>query len=238
MTLNYGTWSAGLANLLVISSADANFVAALPIIVDQAEQDMYRTLDLLATRVTDSTGALTAGSHIFTLPTDVGTYLVVEGINVITPSTASVSTGTRVPLTATSIEFLDMCYPSNTALSTTPEFYAMRDNATLRLGPTPDANYPVEVRGTQRPTPLSSANSSTILTQMLPDAFMTGSCMFGAAYLKNFGAQSDDPRSGMSWSTLYEKQMQSANVEEVRKKFWSQGWTNKNPSPVASPPRV
>lgn len=239
MSLNYSAYISQLANLLVVSSNDTNFQTQLPGIIDNGEQRMYRELDLLATRVTDQTATLTSGSRVFTLPTDVGTYLVVEGVNVITPVTASASVGTRVPLTNTSVEFIDLCYPSNVTNQTVPEFWAMKDNASLLVGPSPNAAYTVEIRGTQRPTPLSSANSSTILTQMLPDAFMAASMIYSYAYLKNFGAAgADDPQGSVFWTQQYDKYMASANVEEIRKKHWAQGWTNKLPSPVSTPARA
>jgi len=222
---------------MVISTADANFNTMLPGMIDYAEQRLYRELDLIYTRVTDSTVSFVPGSHTLTLPTDVGTYLVVEQVNVITPSSAVAATGTRVPLVNTSVDFIDLTYPSQN-FQTVPEFFAMKDNAHILLGPTPDSSYQAEIRGTQRPTPLSSANSSTILCQMLPDVFIAASMVFGAGYMRDFGAQSDNPQIAQSWEAQLGKLMQSANVEELRKRYMSQGWTNQQPSQIATPPRV
>lgn len=238
MSLTYTTYVSQLANLLVVSSADTNFQTQLPGIIDNGEQRVYRELDLLATRVTDQTGTLTSGSRVFTLPTDIGIYLVVDSVNVITPVTASASTGTRVPLTNATVEFIDLCYPSDNSNQTVPEFWSMKDNASILVGPSPNAGYTVEIRGTQRPTPLSSANSSTILTQMLPDVFMAASMIYASAYLKNFGAATDNPQMATFWDAQYTKYMQSADLEEARKKFRSEGWTAKSPSKVATPQRV
>jgi hypothetical protein len=238
MSVNYTTYTSQIANITAISSNDANFQTMLPGMIDYAEQRMYRETDLLATRVTDSTGNLTTGNRTFTLPTDVGTYLVIEEANVISPATATSSTGTRIPLVNTSRSFIDLCYPSNVTAQGVPEFFAMKDNATILVGPSPNSSYIMEIRGTQRPTPLSAANSSTILTQMLPDAFIAASMVFAAGYMRDFGAQSDNPQMAQSWETQYKTLIQSANVEELRKKYQSQAWTNQLPNPLVQPPRV
>lgn len=238
MSLTYAQYVSQISNLLVILSSDANFQTMLPGMIDYAEQRMYRELDLLATRVTDSSGSLTTNNRNFALPTTTGTFLVVEGVNVITPSSATAATGTRVPLVNTSRDFIDIVYPSNTSGQGTPEFFAMVDNANIIVGGTPNSSYPMEIIGTQRPAPLSASNSSTILTQMLPDAFVAASMVFGSGYTRDFSAQGDNPPQGMSWETQYTKLIGSANVEELRKKYQSQAWTTQIPNPVATPPRV
>ena len=237
-TLNYSVYVSQISNLLVIGSTDSNFQTMLPGMIDYAEQKIYRELDLLATRVTDATAALSSNNRNFALPTTSGTYLVVEEINVITPSTATSTSGTRVPLVNTSRDFIDIVYPSNASGQTTPEFFAMVDNANIIVGPTPDAAYPVEVIGTQRPTPLSASNSSTILTQMLPDLFIAASMIFGSGYTRDFSAQGDNPAQGTSWQMQYDKLVQSANVEELRKKYQGPAWTSYIPTPIATPPRA
>ncbi len=236
--INYTSYVSQISNLMTELSSDPNFQTMLPGMIDYAEQRMYRELDLLATRITDTTGSLVASNRNFTLPTTQGTFLVVEQVNVITPATATVSSGTRVPLVNTSRDVIDICYPSNTSGNTIPEFFAMVNNANIIVGPPPDQSYPVEVVGTQRPTPLSSANPSTILTQMLPDVFIAASMVFGAGYMRDFGSQSDNPQMAQSWEGQYTKLMQSANVEELRKKYQSQGWTDQIPTPIATPQRV
>lgn len=238
MTINYTTYTAQIANLMTEVSSDPNFQTMLPGMIDYAEQRMYRELDLLATRVTDTSGNLTISNRGFTLPTTQGIFLVVEQVNVITPATATAATGSRVPLVCTSRDVIDVCYPSNTAGNKTPEFFAMVNNASIIVGPPPDAAYPVEVIGTQRPAPLSVTNSSTILTSMLPDAFIAASMVFGAGYMRDFGSQADNPQMAQSWETQYKGLIQSANVEELRKKYQSQGWTDQIPTPIATPPRV
>src|SRR4051812_48127323 len=187
MPLNYTTYTAQLANLMVQDPTDANFVTFLPGAIDYAEQRIYRELDLQVTRVVDTTTASSASRNL-DYPTAIGTYLVVEQINVITPVTALSSNGTRNPLTMVTKEYLDFAWPSAVTNQGVPLFFAPLDNDIVVLGPSPDAAYQAEFVGTQRPTPLSAFNSSTFLTQNLPDVFMAASMVFASAYQRDFGA--------------------------------------------------
>jgi len=223
---------------MVQQVTDPNFVTFQPGCIDYAEQRMYRELDLQVSRVVDATSALSSGIRNFTLPTAIGIYTVVEQINVITPVTAFSSNGTRNPLTPITKEYLDFAWPIATANTGVPVYYAPINNTTYVVGPSPDQAYHVEVIGTQRPAPLSASNSSTFLTQFLPDVFMAASMIFATAYQRDFGAQVDDPARAASWESQYTKLMQSANIEELRKRFLGPGWQAMQPSPIATPPRV
>jgi len=239
MSLDYTSYVAQLSNLMVIASSDPGFQTFLPGCIDYAEQRLYRELDLLATRITDATTVVSSGNRNFTLPTTTGTFLVVESINTITPvGLAANSSGSRNPVVFASREFIDVCYPSNSIVTGVPEFAAMASNTQIILGPAPDAGYVAEVVGTQRPTALSSVNTTTILTTMLPDVFMAASMVFGSGFMRDFGSQTDDPQQSGSWETQYQALLRSADVEELRKKYQSQGWTSAKPSQIATPPRA
>jgi hypothetical protein len=239
MPLNYGTYVGQITNLLVVQSTDPNFTTMLPGMIDYAEQRLYRELDLLYTQVTDATTAVSSGNRNFTLPTTTGNpYIIVDNINIITPSTTTSSNGTRNQLMPTSREFLDITYPSGQANTGVPQFFAMASNTDVIFGPAPDAPYTAEVIGVQRPSPLSSGNSSTILTQYVPDLFIAASMIFGSGYQRDFSAQGDNPQAGVAWEKQYMTLFQSASVEQARAKFQSEGWTSDQPSPIATPKRV
>lgn len=236
--LDYTTYVSQIANMIPVGSTDAGFTTMLPDAIDYAEGRMYYELDLLAWRVTDST-TVSSGNRNMTLPTNSGSFLVVEGINIISPSSLSItSSGNRNPVTFTSREFIDATYPSNSVTTGVPLFAARTDNTTVIFGPAPDAPYVAEVYGTQRPTALSSGNSSTILTQMLPEAFFACSMVFVSGYMRNFGAQGSDPQMSQSWETQYRTLMNANNAVEFRKKYQSQGWTPAQPNAIATPQRV
>jgi len=236
MSINYTTYVQQIANLIVISTGDTNFNTMLPGMIDYAEQRMYRELDLQNTRVSDTTVILSSGSNFVTLPTD-QYILVVEQFNVLTPAGALSSNGTRNPLTPTTKEYIDFAWPTSTATAV-PIYMAPLNDTTFKIGPAPDQGYTLEVVGTVRPTPLSAANSSTWLTQHLPDMFIAASMVFAAGYMRNYGAQADDPQMPGSWESQYKTLFASANAEELRKRYQSQGWTAQTPNPIASPPRT
>ena len=223
-----------MANTLVVSQTQAAFVTELPIIIDIAEQECYRELQLLNTIVRDTSGTFTANSRNFTFPQH---FVVSESINVFTP----VSTTTnRLQLIPTTREFIDAVYGNETATSTPsiPHYYAMITDQTIIVGPPPDAAYTAEVVGTIRPTPLSITNPTTYLTQYLPDLFFAASMIVGSGYLQNFGAQSDNPQMATSWKGIFDGLLASANKEEEQKRYASQAWSAKPPAPLATPPRA
>ena len=237
MSLNYTTYVNQLSNLMVNASSDPNFITFLPGCIDYAEQRIYRELDLQTTRISDSASALSSGIRNFTLPTDVGSFVVVEQFNVWSPVGATSSNATRNPLTPVTKEYLDFAWPTSTATGV-PIYYAPLNATNYIVGPCPDQGYTLEVVGTIRPTPLSSGNSSTFISINLPDLFIAASMVFASGYQRNFGGQGDDPKMAASWEAQYKTLFESANAEELRKRFASQGWQAMTPNPIASPPRI
>ena len=223
-----------LANTLVVSSTNLALSIELPIIIDTAEQRCYRELQLLDTIVRDQTSTLTANSRNFTFPQH---FVVSESINVFTPVN---TTTTRLQLIPTTREFLDAVYGNEAAVNSPsiPHYYAMITDQSIIVGPPPDAAYTLEVVGTVRPTPLSSTNTTTYLTQFLPDLFFAASMSFGAGYLQNYGAQSDNPQMATSWEGTFTALLGSANKEEEMKRYASQAWSAKPPASLATPPRA
>ena len=239
MALNYTTYTAQISNLMVIPSSDANFQTMLPGMIDYSEQRIYRELDLLFTQVTDATTTASSGNRNFNLPSATGNpFIIVDNINIITPVTAGSSNGTRNQLTPVSRDFIDIAWPSGQTDTAVPQFWAMLSNSEVIFGPAPDAGYVVEVVGIQRPTPLSTSNSSTILTQYVPDLFIAASMVFASGYMRNFAADGDNPQMGNTWEMQYQKLFQSASVEQARAKSQSEAWTTDSPAQAATPKRV
>lgn len=243
--LTYSTWLQSLYTDLVISSNDANFPNEITNIIDYAEQRIYRELDLLNTVVYDSSAAFTTGTRKFNLPSSISTFVVVNQIYAITPSgQTNPDLGTRNPLQPTSREDLDARFPSSLG-SAVPAWFAMATQTSIIVGPWPDQAYQVEVAGTIRPTALSSTgvsttNATTLLTVYFPDLFLAASLIKGFAYLQNFGASGaiDNPGAGDNWESQYQNLLKGAQLEEARKKFTSEGWSSKQPAPLATPPRT
>jgi hypothetical protein len=238
MSLTYSTYISQISAITVISSNDPNFSIVIPGMIDYAEQRLYREGDFLATYITDTSTNVVANNRIFNYPTGTGTFLVIDQINVYTPAGTTSSNAIRVPLQVSSKQFIDLVYPSNATAIGVPTYFAPATALYCTLGPIPDQSYGVEVIGTQRPTPLSSANPITFLTQTLPDLFIAASMIYISGYMRNFGSQSDDPQMAQSWSAQYDKLFASAEMEELRKKYSSQGWQSQIPNQIATPTRV
>lgn len=234
MSYNYSQYVTDLANLLVVPTSDTGYQTVLPNIIDDAEQRIYRELDLLATIIRDQSGSLTANSRNFTFPQHM---IVVESLNVFTP--AGLTTN-RIQLVETSREWMDRVWGNEAAISSTtyPSWYAPITDQQIIVGPSPGAAFTMEVVGTIRPTPLSASNTTTYLTLYLPDLFMAASMVFAAGYQQNFSSMSDNPAQSMSWESHYQELFKSANTEEMRKKYSSQAWTPKQPTSLATPPRA
>lgn len=236
MSYTYATFTAAFAQQLAISVSDPNFVAMEPSAIDYSENRIYRDLDLLSTIVRDISANMTANSRDFTLPQSGGRFVTTQGINVFTPVGTQT---TRNPLVPTTRDFIDLAWPSNVAANATtiPQYYAMITDQTVIFGPPPGATFTAEIIGTIRPVPLSASNTTTFLTLYLPDLFMAASMIFGAGWSKNFGSQADNPQMAQSWETQYNLLKQSADGEELRKKYQSVNWSSLQPSPIATPPR-
>lgn len=237
MSYTFASWVTALANEIVVDETDPNFVGILSSCIDYGEQRLYRELDLLNT-VTRESAPLIAGNRNFTLPQNNGRFVVTNGFNLITPSTTTnPDLGTRTQLTPASRDFLDSVggSPSYTGL---PVNYAPITDQQFIVGPAwPDQAYTVEVVGTIRPTPLSASNTTTFLTNYLPDLWFAATMIFMTGWQQNFGAQADNSGQAMSWENQYKELFASANLEEQRKRYASGAWGSLSPTPAATPSR-
>lgn len=233
--LTYATYKTALATLSVVPETDPNWLAILPDTIDYAELRIYRDLDLLSTVSTNTSYATAQNTSKVTLAQ--GTFVTLQNVNVITPAgTGSPDAGTRVPLLPVSKEYIQYAWPS-ASNSGTPQYFAMIDEKSFSLGPWPNATYTLEIIGTIRPATLSSTNTTTFISQYLPDLFLMASMIFISGYQRNFGRQSDDPAMSQSYESQYQALLKGAMVEEYRKKYAASAWTSMSPSPVATPTR-
>jgi hypothetical protein len=238
--LNYTTYVQSLANNLVVSSTNADFQGALLNIIDDAEQRLYRELQLLNTVVRDSSIAFTTNTRTFNLPSAQGTFYVVDSIYAITPAgTVNPDQGTHNYLTPASRSFIDALFPSS-AGSGVPAYFAPTTQNSYIVGPWPDQAYQAEVVGTIRPIPISSTNPTTLLSTYFPDCLIAASMVYAAGWQQNFGASGaiDNPAMATNWESHLQTLLKSAETEEAMKKFTSQGWSSKAPAPLATPPRT
>ncbi len=233
MSLTYTQYINSIVNLMPVpSSSDPGFQGMVSNMIDDAEQRLYRELDLVDTiHFDDSAVCNPSFGNIFILPTTNGTPVVVTEFNVYSPAGTFNNVNVVVPASTQMINSL-FDYAG------IPQYFANIGNGTLLLGPAPDQAYTVETWATYRPAPLSVSNATTLLSVFLPDLFVAASMIFASAYMKNFGAAVDDPKMGVTWQSHYDQLLMSAHTEEQRKKFTSQGWSPNEPTSLATPPRT
>lgn len=234
--MNYSQLVSDLSNLLVVPSTDSGFQQILPDLINDAEQRIYRELDFLHTRTTYDTSPVNFvnGSRVINAP---DTAIIIEGLSYISPSGAISSAGTRNQLERTSLDFIDSTWPTE-SVTGPPQFYAMKTDSIVVVAPTPDNNYNAEFTGTFRPDPISVSNTNTWLGDHLGDLLLAACMIFGAAWLRDYGAGSGDPALAMTWENHYSVHKQSAIEEEQRRKSSGQGWTPYSATPLAVPPRT
>lgn len=231
----YNTYVTTLAEMAVVEESNAVFQSLIPSIIDYAELRIYQDLDLLSTVTPNTTFALTALQRNLTLP--IATFITLQDINVLTPvGSSNPNAALRNPCLPVSKNYLDYVYGSS-AGAALPGVFAMINQNTLAFGPWPDLAYGLEIIGTVRPASLASANQTTFIATYLPSLFMMASLIYITAYQRNFGKMVDEPEMAGSYETQYQKLLQSALVEEARKKFQAGGWTSMSPAVAATPTR-
>jgi hypothetical protein len=218
MTLTYSTYVSSLANMLIVAVTDPGFQAMIPNCLDDAELFLQRRLDLVDSTVRDTSATFTLSTRNFSLPTTLGTFIVVDQMNVITPAgITNAENGTRHSLIPASIDTLDALWPSSSG-STIPVYFAMMNQDLAIVGPWPDQTYNIEVVGTQRFTPLYVSQTTSPLSVFFPDLLLAWSLVFASGYQRNFGSMADDPKMAMSWKAHADGMLADAITEENKKK--------------------
>jgi hypothetical protein len=240
--MDYAEYVTALATMAVEEADAAAFLTMVPLAINDAEGRIYRDLNMLNLEVRDGSGSTTGNSRNFQLPTSVGFFQVVSEVAVITPAGTAPDSGTRNVLIPVSQTILDWTWPSVSGAGVPQMFcYASQSQIAgqvhILLGPWADAAYRVEVTGQIQWTPLSASNDETFLSLYYPDLLLAASMIFITGYQKNFGAQSDDPKMGVSWESHYQALLAGSSPLEARKRFAGASWTAKPVEPTAVPQR-
>lgn len=262
--MNYNEITGALQVLAAVpqNSEDSNYEKVLPAAMAYAEGRIYRELNFLATDVL--TGVkLIPNVHEVVLPQDV---LSVHYASVCTPvGDDLVPSMRRHPLERVSEAALNMFWPSPTFKKGLPKkcaiiglrvpgfkipsqlppstqpnppiFQPERFLYNLRLMPTPDRSYWVELNGTVQPVALSQENPDTYLSLHYPDLFIACCMVFITGYQRDYGAQADDPARAMSWEAQYQSLKTGVALEAGMQRGEGPGWTALQPAPIAQQPR-
>jgi len=157
----------------------------LAMFTQQAEQNIYNTVDLPVFRET-SLGSMTAGNSNFTLPASV---LYIYSFAVINDS------GGYEYLLNKDVNFIREAYPNPTSQGQ-PAHYALEDETKLLLGPTPDANYSTQLVYAAYPESIVTAG-----TTWLGDEF--DSALLNGALVEAIRFQKGDPDMVALYQKMY-----------------------------------
>ena len=131
--MNYATLSTLIQQYC--ESTETSFVANIPTFVQLAEERVYNSVQIPAIR-RNQIGTLTIGNKYLTLPSD---WLATFSLAVIDPVTNA-----QEFLLDKDVNFIRQSYPDPDDQAK-PKYYAIFDDNTFILGPTPDLAYQVEM---------------------------------------------------------------------------------------------
>lgn len=145
MALTYTQLSALMQDYLQNSGTE--FVAAIPDIVKSAEDRIYRSVQIPTLRK-NQVAAMTSGNRFLTLPSDfLSSY-----------SFAITTAGSYYYLLEKEVSFIgEACLG---VASAQPRYYALFDDNTFLLGPTPDSAYDVELHYFYEPASIVDTGTS------------------------------------------------------------------------------
>jgi len=143
--------------------------------IESIEDKVRRTVDLNYYRKYD-TATLTVNNPFLPLPSDWEATRYVQLID---------SSDDRTFLIQKDISFMNEYAVDRTSAGAgTPKYYAMWDQDTHYLAPTPNAALTVELAYTYKPAGLTSTNTSTWLSQNAPNVLLYGCILEALGYLK------------------------------------------------------
>ena len=144
----------------------------LAMFTQQAEQKIYTTVDLPAFRK-NQTGSMTSGNKYLTMPTGM---LYVYSLAVIAAN------GSYEFLINKDVNFIREAYPTPTDTAK-PKYYAVFDQNSFILGPTPDASYSSEIHFSYYPESIVTAGT-TWLGEEFDSALLNGALVEAIRFQK------------------------------------------------------
>jgi hypothetical protein len=153
-------------------STETSFVANIPNFVQYAEERIYNTVQLPALRQ-NSTASTTLGNQYMALPSD---WLATYSLAVVDGS------GDYQFLLNKDVNFIRQSYPSASSTGL-PQYYAIWDDNTMLLGPTPDAAYTLELHYYYYPPSIVDAGTSWV-GDNFENVLLYGSLREAYTYLK------------------------------------------------------
>jgi hypothetical protein len=160
--------------------------------IENAEQRIYNTVQLPDLRK-NVTGNMTSGNKYFSLPSD---WLSTFSIAVINDDNE------YTYLLNKDVNFIREAFPdTDSDFYGVPQYYAIFDDTTMLLGPTPDANYNSELHYYYYPESIVTAGT-TWLGDNFDSALLYGALLEAAAFLK------EEPDTVAMYTARYNETMQ------------------------------
>lgn len=179
-------------------ATETTFVNSLPTFIQEAEERILKNVEMPLFRK-NQIGSFTTSNAYLTTPTDfLSPY-----------SLAISSSGNYSYLLLKNVSFI-RDYTPNESTTGLPKYYAMFDDDTFLVAPTPDSNYNVELHYKYRPLSLTAGAESgtTWLSENAPDAMLYGTLVEAATFLKT-------PDEIMLYQQRFDRAMQAlANMGE------------------------
>ena len=153
------------------NNTETNFVAAIPTFIKQAEQRIYRSVNLPVNRK-NMAGTMTDGNAYLAMPSD---FLFPLSLTI-------TSSSNQIFLLNKDANFIRSTYP-NAATKGTPKYYGTFASDTFIIGPTPDANYVTELHYYYMPDSIVSSTTSWLGTNA-DTVLLYGSLIEAYTYMK------------------------------------------------------
>lgn len=205
--MNYTGLLTFLSTFLTVPQDNADFIAILPNIINDAEGRIYKDIPLIGIRDTDTSKKFVAGNREVSIPDRM----------IFTEQVSFVDSGQNKTLSERSLDWINMCYP-NRATTGTPLFWARFTDEIIVVAPTPSAIKDLEFTGLIRPEPISVSNANTYLSDNYPELLQAATMVYGCAYQREWSAMASDPQMATSWESTYQSRLKSAAEEEARKR--------------------
>jgi hypothetical protein len=168
------TYDELVTNIRNYTEVDANVFtnAVINTFITMAENRILRDIDLDVYKK-ESIGSMTSGNRFLTSPTDILTHRYMF-----------ITVGTdKIYLDFRDTSFMSEFWP-NPSLTGVPKYYAVWDQDTFNIAPTPNSNYVVEIGYIYRPAQLSPANPTTWISTNAPEALLYACLIQAYSYTK------------------------------------------------------
>jgi hypothetical protein len=176
--MNYTQLSANIQ--AYTENTETNFVAEIPVFVQQAEQRIYNSMQFPSIRK-NVTGLVNSTTPYLACPSD---FLAVYSLAAVD------ATGAYEYLLNKDVNFIRQAYPNPNTDKGIPKYYALFgpqsssvNELTFIVGPTPDANYTVELHYYYYP-PSITTNQTSWLGDNFDSVLLYGSLVEAYTYMK------------------------------------------------------